>query len=110
MTHKSREAIDAQQYVTDHIRAISDICNMANTPITFTPFEPTPLDTQIGGSHYKEYAIQPIEYIHANNVGFIEGSVIKYVTRHKAKGGRQDIEKAIHLLQMLIELEYKPTP
>jgi len=62
--------------------------------------------TQVGGSHYKDMKIQPVEYIHANGLGFIEGSVIKYVSRHKTKGGKQDLEKAIHFLQMLIEREY----
>jgi hypothetical protein len=65
------------------------------------------LQKQEGGSHYKEVAIQPVEYIHANNLGFFEGSVIKYVTRWKKKGGIQDLKKAIHFLELLIELEQK---
>lgn len=65
-----------------------------------------PLQNQVGGDHYAKLKIQPVEYIHANGLGFIEGSVIKYVTRHKSKGGRQDIEKAIHFLELLIEIEY----
>lgn len=65
------------------------------------------LDTQVSGDHYKNKAIQPIQYIHANNLGFCEGNVIKYVTRHKDKNGRADIEKAIHYLELLLELEYK---
>ena len=64
------------------------------------------LNQQKGGSHYKDQKIQPIEYIHANGLGFMEGNVVKYVTRHKAKNGRQDIEKAIHYLELLLELEY----
>lgn len=64
------------------------------------------LDKQINGSHYKNNGIQPIEYIHANKLGFPEGNVIKYVTRHKQKNGRVDLEKAIHYLELLIELEY----
>jgi len=67
---------------------------------------PKALKEQIGGEHYKDMAIQPIEYIHRNGLGFIEGAVVKYVSRHRFKGGRQDIEKAIHFLQMLIEFEY----
>ncbi len=63
------------------------------------------LDTQVGGSHYKGKAIQPVQYIHANNLGFIEGSVVKYVTRWQDKGGIADLEKARHLLALLIELE-----
>ena len=65
------------------------------------------LDTQVSGGHYKDRAIQPIVYIHANNLGFCEGNVIKYVTRHKEKNGAADLEKAIHYLQLLLELEYK---
>ncbi len=63
-------------------------------------------EQQIGGNHYKEFAIQPTEFIAKNNIGFIEGNVIKYVCRHKSKNGRQDIEKAIHYLNLLLEYEY----
>jgi hypothetical protein len=61
---------------------------------------------QVGGAHYKDFAIQPSEFIHRNNIGFLEGNVIKYVCRHRRKNGRQDIEKAIHYLQLLLEFEY----
>ena len=54
--------------------------------------------------------IQPIEYIHANNLGFLEGAAIKYVSRHKNKNGVQDIDKAIHCLQLLKQLEYGTDP
>lgn len=64
------------------------------------------LDKQIGGTHYKDVKIQPVEYIHANNLGFIEGCVVKYVTRHSSKNGKEDLKKAIHFLEMLIDLEY----
>ena len=64
------------------------------------------LDKQVSGSHYKDKGVQPIVYIHANNLGFCEGNVIKYVTRHKQKNGKADLEKAIHYLELLIELEY----
>ena len=63
------------------------------------------LEKQEGGSHYKGYSIQPIEYIHANNIPFAEGSVIKYVTRWRDKNGVADLKKAIHFLELLIELE-----
>lgn len=63
------------------------------------------LDTQISGTHYKNRAIQPVEYIHANGLGFCEGSVIKYVTRWRDKGGIADLEKAKHFIELLIELE-----
>jgi len=65
----------------------------------------TPFDTQVGGSHYKDMAIQPTEYILKNNMGFAEGNVIKYVSRYKAKGGLQDLQKARHYLDMLIASE-----
>lgn len=64
------------------------------------------LQKQEGGTHYKSCAIQPVEYCHANKIGFMEGSVIKYVTRHGSKNGKQDLLKAIHFIEMLIELEY----
>lgn len=65
-----------------------------------------PTDKQIGGTHYKT-AIQPVEYIYANNLNFFEGNVIKYITRHRNKGGKADLEKAIHYIEMLMEFEYK---
>jgi hypothetical protein len=66
--------------------------------------------SQVAGSHYKDFAIQPAEFIHRNRIGFLEGNVIKYVCRHGSKNGRQDIEKAIHYLQLLIEWEYPDAP
>lgn len=66
----------------------------------------TALSTQIGGDHYLNKGIQPIIYIHANQLGFCEANVVKYVTRHKSKAGKDDILKAIHYLQLLLELEY----
>lgn len=66
-----------------------------------------PLDVQIAGDHYKKLAIQPVEYIHANGLPFIEGCVVKYVTRWRAKDGLRDLEKARHFLDLLIELERK---
>jgi hypothetical protein len=63
------------------------------------------LDVQEGGAHYKGRAIQPIEYIHANNLPFIEGSVVKYITRWRDKGGVEDLKKIKHYVDLLIELE-----
>jgi len=63
-------------------------------------------DTQVGGNHYKDMAIQPTEFCQKNKLNFCESTVIKYVCRHGRKGGRQDIEKAIHFLEMLLEMEY----
>lgn len=64
------------------------------------------LDTQIGGDHYKRHKIQPIDFIYDNEIGFIEGNIIKYVMRHKHKNGLEDLKKALHYLQILIEKEY----
>jgi len=62
---------------------------------------------QVGGNHYKDCKIQPIEYIVGNDLTFCEGNAIKYITRHRRKGeGRRDIEKAIHYLEMILETEY----
>jgi len=64
-----------------------------------------PLDKQEGGSHY-DLPIQPLEYIHANSLGYIEGNIIKYITRHRNKNGAEDIKKIIHYCELLLELEY----
>ena len=64
------------------------------------------LEVQVAGSHYKNKAIQPVQYIHANGIGFFEGNVIKYVTRWREKGGVKDLEKAKHYIDILIELEF----
>ena len=60
-------------------------------------------DTQQGGTHYKDMAIQPIEFILKNNIGYCEGNVIKYVTRYQNKNGVEDLRKARHYIDMLIE-------
>lgn len=64
------------------------------------------LAVQEGGSHYKNFKIQPVEYIHANGLTYFQGNVVKYVTRYKTKNGEQDLKKAIHYLQLILELEY----
>lgn len=67
------------------------------------------LDTQAGGSHYKNLAIQPVEYIQANGLDYLQGNIVKYITRHKTKNGAEDIKKAIHYCQLILELEYEET-
>lgn len=67
--------------------------------------QPDASSTQVGGNHYCHLAIQPVEYIHRNSIGFCEGSVIKYVTRWRNKGGVEDLRKARHFLDLLIEME-----
>lgn len=65
------------------------------------------IESQVGGTHYKQCAIQPVQYIHANGIGYMEGNVIKYITRWRDKGGIADLEKAKHYIELLIELETK---
>ena len=61
---------------------------------------------QVGGSHYQSMKIQPSEFINKNNLPFAEGNAIKYLCRHKQKGQKQDLEKAIHYCQMAIDRDY----
>lgn len=64
------------------------------------------LETQEGGTHYKEMKIQPIEYAMANGFNMCEGNILKYISRHRRKNGREDLEKAKHMIDLLIALEY----
>ena len=61
---------------------------------------------QVGGDHYKSMVIQPSEFINKNNIPFAEGNAIKYLCRHKQKGQREDLLKAIHYCEMAIERDY----
>lgn len=67
------------------------------------PYPPRALDVQEGGDHYKALAIQPVEYIQRNGLGFCEGNVVKYVTRWRTKNGVEDLRKARHYIDLLIE-------
>ena len=62
-------------------------------------------DTQVGGNHYKKYAIQPIDFIEANNIPYIEGNIIKYLLRWRDKNGVEDLDKAIHYIELLKGIE-----
>ena len=68
--------------------------------------EATALQKQVGGSHYADMNIQPIEFITANGLDFLQGNIIKYVCRHKNKNGADDIKKAIHYCELLLQMEY----
>ena len=65
-----------------------------------------PSDKQIGGSHYKDCVIQPVDYIVENKLDFLEGNVVKYITRHKTKNGIEDIRKVIHYAELILEKKY----
>ena len=69
------------------------------------------LDKQVGGSHYKNFSIQPVEFIAKNNLKWLQGEIIKRICRYNVEGGKgkQDLEKIIHEIQILIEFEY-PEP
>ncbi len=73
---------------------------------SITTAEADPLSVQVGGGHYKEFEIQPIEYCMRNGLDHCQSNIIKYVTRHKHKGGLQDLEKARHYIDLLIKFEY----
>ncbi len=63
------------------------------------------IERQVGGSHYGAYEIQPIEFIHKNRIPFIEGCIIKYVLRWRRKNGVEDLLKAKHYIDLLLEME-----
>jgi hypothetical protein len=65
-----------------------------------------PLGTQVGGDHYSSMKIEPVEFIHANNLDFFQGNIIKYASRYKKKNGVEDLLKIIHYAQMVIDKQY----
>lgn len=71
----------------------------------------SPLTLQIGGDHYKGYAIQPVEFIEKNGLTFLEGCIVKRIARHRLVGGkgREDLEKIKHEVDLIIELHYSNT-
>ena len=62
---------------------------------------------QIGGNHYRKYKLQPSQFVTENKLLYPEGCVIKYVIRHQDKGGKEDLEKAKHMIDMIIERDYE---
>lgn len=98
----------------DRHAAIGNACPVGEGVLTVRRQEQVeevnPLGKQVGGNHYKHLKIQPFEYIHANSLPFAEGSVVKYVTRWRAKGGIKDLEKAKHFIELLIAAETKGQP
>lgn len=65
------------------------------------------LNRQEGGSHYKTFKIQPLEFIYQNDIPFIEANIIKYILRHRQKNGLEDLRKAEHYLKILMQYEYE---
>ena len=62
-------------------------------------------DRQVGGDHYRKMPIQPLEFIAKNELSYFQGCVIKYILRYKDKNGVEDLRKAIHFIEMMIEME-----
>jgi hypothetical protein len=81
----------------------------ARTSTVSPPLKPSNMSeankTQVAGSHYKTKTIQPWDFIASNRLGYFEGNIVKYVSRWQDKGGVDDLRKAAHYLQKLIELQ-----
>lgn len=97
--------MDEENYVTS-VKELKSINDATPEEWNKAAVFKSALKDQIGGSHYKDTSIQPIEYIMANNLDFCEGNIVKYVTRHHTKGGAEDILKVIHYAELLLELKY----
>jgi hypothetical protein len=109
--YKKQEKIMTESYQKDAMREtikIQPYKEEAQWP--YPESKENPLDVQVGGGHYKALEIQPVQYIHANKIPFIEGNIIKYITRWRDKGGKADLEKVKHFVDLLIELEFKDEP
>jgi hypothetical protein len=98
---------ELKPYPTLHSDAYFDPeqTNEPEMPIPQLPDTIDPLKLQVGGDHYKDMPIQPVEFIHANGIPYIEGAVIKYVCRWRTKNGMEDLKKAAHFLELLMQLE-----
>ena len=92
-----RDELAAVPICEEHPADVSKMTSEAST---------SALDEQVGGDHYRKMAIQPIEYIVKNRLGFIEGNIVKYATRHRDKNGAEDVKKIIHYARMLLEMAY----
>lgn len=92
-----------------HVRAIRcKTCNVLGCYLRLSDVRDVPasaLDTQVAGNHYKDMTIQPAEFIHRNRIEFLPGCVIKRMCRWRNKDGLQDLHKAIHEIQLMIEME-----
>ena len=94
---RALDGIDKLASLTEYLRA--EVEEQAS------PEQQGALAQQVGGSHYKGLAIQPVEFSQRNNLGFCEGSVVKYICRYKSKNGVEDLLKARHYIDLLIEME-----
>ena len=104
--HGFDSRLTASQKHTHMLQALKKTMNNIEDKVTAF-VTPDPLMRQEGGEHYKCMRIQPVEFVHANNIPYREGCAIKYLCRHKAKGGVVDLLKAKHYIDLIISLEYK---
>lgn len=65
------------------------------------------IDRQVAGNHYKKFKIQPAEFCYVNDIPYLEATAIKYLCRHREKNKAEDLKKAIHFIQLLLEFEYE---
>jgi len=101
------KAMDTDQSITSNQTKTSEKMITPTSETGSTVMQPvSALSKQEGGSHYKDWKIQPIEYILSNDIPWCEANAIKYVSRHRQKNGKEDLLKAIHYIELLIESEY----
>lgn len=98
---------DRKRAIVQSAQRVNGKTKIADPRVVERRAEPKAIDKQVGGRHYKGMKIQPVEYAHANKLPFLEGTIIKHVTRWREKNGIEDLQKAKHYIDMLIELEGK---
>jgi hypothetical protein len=107
---KSWRNIDGASMDKDDIRRVCDDCNRSyRTDKEYAMLDtgkPSALGIQIGGGHYKDMEIQPFEYTFKNKMNSGQTAVVKYISRYPFKGGKEDLLKARHTIDLMLELEY----
>ena len=111
LTFSSEEEIECEAFITKpigkHFSVEEIVKPLSKTKLELEDSDEIPaISIQVGGDHYKKFKIQPVEFIMQNDLSFCVGSVIKYVCRYKNKNGKQDLEKAKHYIDLLIEEDY----
>jgi hypothetical protein len=104
LAEKETANLKAVDFDTGGLYGTEETASVENNFVGFAETDPT--KTQVGGTHYSRFVIQPGEFISKNNLGWFEGNVIKYVCRHPFKNGVEDIRKAIHYLQLILKWTY----
>ena len=102
-----KETYDIVAYRLSEQQSMEEAYDETHKEIRDSEYDGGALGTQISGNHYLGFKIQPVEFVNANDMDFLQGSVIKYISRHKLKGKQKDVEKAIHFCKLILELQYK---